>query len=123
MDHLILILQMYTLCGALQRVSNQNELCHDDDNERDFQALSKGHVLGGQRESQFRWTRVMLYGSMEDIKKIVTLWDSCEQVLMQAAKETIYVVHDLLESTVRRYCMACHCSIDRFDDYCKLIGD
>lgn len=56
MDHLILILQMYTLCGALQRVSNQNELCHDDDNEQDFQALSKGRVLGGQRESQFGWT-------------------------------------------------------------------
>lgn len=121
-----LILQMYTLCGAFQRVSHRSEQEEEEPDcasRFDFKALAKGRVLAAQRESEFGWIRVMMHGSMADIQKIVTHWESCEQVLMQAAQETIYVVHDFVEDTVRRYCMTCHCSIGRFDDYCKLIGD
>lgn len=117
---------MYLLCGALQRVSNRSKQAEEESDcpsRFDFAALSKGRVLAAQRKSEYEWLSVMMYGSMEDIKKIVALWEYCEHILMQAAKETIYVVHDFLEDTVRRYCIACHCSIDRFDDYCKLIGD
>lgn len=116
---------MYLLCGTFNRVSNKQEDDEDLDcpSRFDFTALSRGRVLAAQRESEHGWMSVMMYGSMEDIRKIVTLWEYCELILMQASKETIYVVHDFLEDTVRRYCITCHCSIDRLDDYCKLIGD